>query len=208
MANLNWVDYIFLAIFLFSILGGLSRGFVKEVISFAALIAAFIIAALFSQHLANVFTSSSSVQNVVSQASSAIGTSAAKPVSYLALGLSFAILFAGTIIAGSIISYFINVAFQTGVLGVGNRLLGGVFGLCRGFLINLVIIFLVQLTPFSDAASWRQSQIVSSYQPAVQWLAGIVSPSLANLKEKIGQTLQNVNSQIQNLTNTYGNFGK
>ncbi len=200
MSNFNWLDYIFLAVFLFSMLAGFGRGFVREVMSLLTLVAAFVIAAMFSNPLAVAFTSSPSVQSVVSQANSAIGVNTAQPVSYLALGLSFGLLFAGTVIAGAIITFFLNFAFQAGLLGMGNRILGAGFGLARGFIINLVVIFVLQLTPISAEAWWNQSSIVQSYQPAVVWLGGIVSPSLADLKSKMSQTLQNVNSSLQNMS--------
>lgn len=208
MANMNWVDYIILAIFFFSMLAGFGRGFVKEVVSLITLIAAFFVASMFANPLAVAFTSSAPVQSAVSQASNAIGVSAAQPVSYLALGISFAVLFALTVIAGSIISYILNIAFQTGILGFGNRVLGGLFGLCRGFLVNLVIIFVIQLTPMGNHAYWHQSQLVTAFQPAVQWLGNVVSPALSGLKAKFGQTLQDVNSSIQQGVNAYQGFGR
>lgn len=206
MSGFNWFDYIVLVIFFLSIMMGFTRGFVKEMVSLLTLIAAFVVASMFSNQLAASFTSSPGVQSAVSQASSTIGVNTAQPISYVAIGICFALLFAATIIVGSIINLFLSFAFQTGILGLGNRILGGVFGLVRGFLLNLVIIFVLQLTPIGAQAWWHQSQFVIFYQPSVQWLGSIVSPSLANLKEKfnekLGQTLQNVNSQFKNITNT------
>lgn len=206
MSNLNWVDFIILAIFLFSIIAGFSRGFVREIVSLITLIAAFIIAIMFSNALAEMFTHSTAIQGLISQASTSSGIDAAKPVSYIALAISFGLLFAATIFVGSLLSYFLNIAFQTGVLGFGNRLLGGVFGFVRGFILNLVMIFIVQLTPLGDEGWWVESRFVNSYQPAVQWLGKIVSPTLANLKEKFGKALQDVGGQVRDLSNTYGNF--
>lgn len=198
MSNLNWVDYVFLIIFFFSIVSGMARGFVKEIASLITLIAAFVVAILFASPLASVFTNSASVQNAVSQASNAINLNTAQPVSYVAIAISFALLFAGTVIIGAILSSILNVAFQTGILGLGNRILGGVFGFVRGFIVNLVIIFVVQLTPIADESWWQQSQVVGQYQPAVQWLANIVSPGLASLKEKFGNVVQDVDATLQN----------
>lgn len=205
--DLNWVDYILIAIFLFSTLAGFGRGLVRELISLATLVAAFVIAILFSHSLAAMITSSGSVQSVVGQASNTMGMDASQPVSYIALGLSFAVLFAATLIAGAIIGFFINMAFQVGILGIGNRLLGAVFGFCRGFLINLVIIFVLQLTPFSNQAWWQNSQLVNAFQPAVQWLGTIVSPTLSGLKEKLGETMDNVKSSIQQGVDSYKGLG-
>lgn len=203
MSNLNWIDYIILLIFFFSIIAGFIRGFVKEVVSLITLVAAFVIATMFSNALAQLFTGHPSVQNAVNQATTSLGVDTAQPVSYIALGISFALLFAGTIIVGMIVSFFLNFAFKSGVLGIGNRLLGGIFGLVRGYIINLALIFVVQLTPLGTQASWSQSQFVNMYQPAVQWLGNIVSPSLANLKARFEQTIQNFGSQLQN---NYGGY--
>lgn len=196
-SNLNWVDYIILAVFLFSILSGLWRGLVREIISLVTLIAAFIVAIIFSSPLANAFTNTAAVQNAVNQASTSIGVNAAQPISYAALGISFGILFAATMLAGAIIGFIINIPFQAGILGMGNRLLGAVFGFFKGFLINIVLIFVVQLTPLGNQTWWHQSQFVTMFQPEVQILGNFVSPSLANLKAKFGQGFQNLNSSVQ-----------
>lgn len=189
LQHLNWIDYVILTIFLFSVLAGLSRGLLKEVISLCTMIAAFTISVLFANPLAEAFTSSPTVQNVVNDSTNAIGASTAAPVSYAALGLSFGFLFAATVLIGAIIGSILNLIFQSSVLGFGNRLLGGIFGLCRGFIINLVLIFLVQLTSFSSDNFWTQSLLVIRFQPAVVWLAAHISPSLADLKTKMTDTL-------------------
>lgn len=201
MANLNWVDYIFLIIFFFSMVSGFSRGLVKEVVSLGTLIAAFIVATMFSNSLAAYFNNTSVVQTAVSQTSTAIGVSTAQPISYASIGVSFGVLFVGTMIVGSIIGFFLNLAFSIGILGIGNRVLGGVFGLAKAFIINLVIIFVVQLTAVGGNTWWKQSYIVNQYQPSVVWLGGMVSPALAKLKEKANETLQGVNSSLQNVIN-------
>ena len=199
-ASLNWVDYIIIAIFFLSMMSGFFRGFVKEIVSLATLIAAFIIAVMFSNSLAEMFTHTQSVQNAVNQASSTMGSTASQSVSYLAIGLSFILLFIGTIIVGAIISSILNLAFQTGILSIGNRFMGAIFGLVRGFIFNIVLIFLVQLTGFASTDAWQQSQLVKTFQPQVEWLAQVVSPSLANLKDRFGQTIEGVGSKIQSVT--------
>ncbi|EKD72123.1 MAG: CvpA family protein [uncultured bacterium] len=196
-ASFNWIDYVIIGIFFFSIIAGLIRGLAKEVISLLTLIAAFIVASMFSSKLAAMFTASSSVQGIVDQASSSVGVSAAQPVSYAAIGISFAVLFIGTIIVGAIVGFFLNLAFQSGILGFGNRLLGGIFGFARGLIINLVLVFVVQLTPFGNETKWHESYLVNSFQPAVEWLGKMVSPALADLKEKFSQSMQGMGSSSQ-----------
>lgn len=199
MSNFNWVDYIFLLIFLLSFLTGLSRGIVRELISLATLVAAFILAVTFANALAGYIASTEHVQGMIHQASSNTGVDAAQPISYVLIGISFAIIFASVVIVGAIIGIFINMAFTFGVMGMGNRLLGAIFGLARAYIITLVAIFVVQLTPLSAQYWWHQSQIVNYYQPAVHWLDEIVSPALGNMKETIGDTIKGAAGQVHGM---------
>lgn len=196
MSGMNYVDYAILAIFFISILIGFKRGLVREVISLLTWIAAFIVAIMFSSHLAGVFTSTSVAQNVMSNASSGLGVDTGTSFSYAALAISFVALFVGTLLAGSIVNYFISYAVEGAGISIGNRLLGGLFGLGRGFIVNLVIIFIIQLTPLATEPMWTSSKFVTAFQPGVQWLANLVSPSLAGIKAKIGETIENVNSNV------------
>ncbi len=199
MSDFNGIDYFLISIFLFSMLAGFSRGLIKEVISLASLVVAFIVATMFCNQLAASFTSSPAVQGVVSQASSAIGANAATPVSYAAIGVSFGILFAVTLIIGSVVGMVLNMFFTIGMLGLMNRLCGGVFGLARGFLINLVLIFMVQLTAVGSQPAWLQSAIVREYQPTVTWLNGIVAPGFEQLKAKAGTSIQDLSGKVESL---------
>lgn len=203
MSQMNFVDIIILIIFFMSMIVGFARGLVSELVSLISLIAAFIIATMFSDSLAAYFTSTQSVQSVVAQTTSAIGTSTAQPVNYMAIGVSFTLLFIGVIVIGSIVKIIINIPFQFGLLGLGNRIFGGVFGLIRGFIINLVLIFLVQISPLGVEQWWVNSHFVQEYQPAVTWLGTIVSPAFANLKTRFNDTLQSANSSLQGLTSKF-----
>jgi membrane protein required for colicin V production len=195
MSSLNWVDNVILFVFFMSVVAGLMRGLVKEVISLLTWLAAFVVAVLFSSKLAGIFTSSHQVQSMISGATSSIGINTAQPVSVLSLGLSFVLLFVGTLIVGSIINSMTSKAVERTGISFSNRLLGSVFGLGRGFLIALVGIFVVQLSPIQQESYWSQSQFVTAFQPAVQWLGGIVQPGFDSLKSKVSDTLQNTNTQ-------------
>lgn len=200
MQNLNWVDYIFLAIFLVTILGGLTKGLVKEIISLITWVVAIIVACLYANPLALKFTGASAVQSAVNQVSNASGVDTTQAASYAAIGVCFILIFVAVMIIGSIIGSILSLAFQAGILGIGNRLLGGVFGIAKGFVINLVLIFLVQMTPFNEQPAWQESQIVVAYQPAVEWLNNLMAPSMQSLKEKVSDTMQEVNTSVQQLT--------
>ena len=180
MNNLNWVDYIFIAIFIMSALVGFRRGLAKEITSLATLIAAIIISSLFAERLATTFLNSPSIKSFITSLSTWIGMDASQPVGYLALFLSFCLLFAATSLLGSIISSIISMGFTS--LGFVNHLLGGVFGLIRGFILSIIIMFLVQLTPFSTQIGWTQSQLVAQFQPYAARLTSFISPILSNFQ--------------------------
>src|SRR5262245_8866462 len=120
---LNIIDIGILVIFVVSILIGLGRGLVSEVLSLLIVIASFVVAILFTNQLATYFASTATMQNVVNSTSNAAGTSTAEPLSYMALAISFAILFIATVIVGSVIKMLLNLMFRGGILGFGNRLL-------------------------------------------------------------------------------------
>jgi membrane protein required for colicin V production len=178
MLAFNWIDCVMLAIIAFSLLAGLARGLVKEIIALIGLIAAFVVASLFSSPLADSLANTSSVQHALNHAAN--NTTGHPP--QIAIGLSFALLFIGTIIVFSLISFILNLLIQSSFLSAGNRLLGAVFGLIRGGLIDLAIIFLVQLTSYGQGEAWQKSQMVQLFQPAVTSLGALVSPSLAKLE--------------------------
>ena|SRR3990167_5868603 len=201
MADMNWVDYLLLIIIGLSVLVGFKRGLVREMISLASIIVAFVVAGMFAETLAKTFMTYPSVQSLITRASDFLGIDTTQPVSYFALLMSYASLFVVTIIAGNIISQVLNLGFGAGVFGIGNHLLGGAFGLCRGAIIVLIVIYLMQLTPLGKQSWWMRSQIVIAYQPTVQLLASFVSPTLAKIEEKtkIGETIKDTGSQLQQM---------
>lgn len=203
--SLNWVDYIIIGIFSFSILAGLFRGLIREVIALITWISAFVVSGYFANDLAQKFTGGSGQQSPFSSSAiNSMGFNTAKSVSLISVSVSFVLLFILTLVIGSLINYFISRAVDAGGISIGNRLLGGVFGLLRGFLINLVIIFLVQLSPLSQQPIWTSSQFVTAFQPAVKWLENLVYPGIESLKNNLGPKIKNLNTQsfenVQSLT--------
>lgn len=182
MANFNWVDYVILAIFFLSLLAGLMRGFVKEVIGLITWLAAFVAAIMFSTRLATAVTSSS--------------PSSDQPVSLLATSLSFICIFIGVLILGKLIGYVFSRAVEGGGVSFMNRLLGAIFGLARGFLTVIIIMFLIEMTALTSQSWWKDSQLVNTLQPGVQWLATIAHPDFDNLKEKMSRKFQDIQSNF------------
>lgn len=198
MADFNWVDYVIITILLFSVLAGFARGIVKELLSVLTWIIAFIVSSLFASKIAGAFTGSSTAQSAVTDTSNAIGTNAAEPASMLALGLSFVSIFLVILVIGSLISYVISGAVDSVGLGFINRFFGAIFGFARGVLINLVFIFIIQLTSYEQESWWKESKLVPLYQPVVVWLENLVSPNFEELKKKMNQGLENTAQSLIN----------
>jgi membrane protein required for colicin V production len=202
MANFNSVDYIILGLLLFSLLAGLMRGLVKEMIALLTWVVAFAVSTVFATRLANVFTSSPKIQSAISSATNSLDASTNEPASLLAIGISFVSIFVCVLIVGKIINYFISSAIEGHGISFANRFLGAVFGLGRGVLFVLLIMFLVQLSPFSDQESWQESRFVVALKPTVKWISDIVQPGIENLKSKVvsqlnGQHLQDVQDNFK-----------
>ncbi len=197
MSNFNWVDYVVLAIFVLSIMAGLARGVIKEVIAVITWIAAFIISILFSARLASAFTNSSTVQDAINNATTTAGVNPTQSISMLSLGLSFISLFVATLIVGSLINFVITRVIEGQGVSITNHLFGGVFGILRGLLIILALMFLVQLTPLQEQPWWTQSRFVSTFQPAVNWLQQATYPEIQKLKSSMTNTITNVETGVE-----------
>ena len=196
MASFNWVDYIFLGVFFISMMAGLSRGLIKEVLSILTWVAAILIASMFSSKLAAAFTGSQQVQSAISNASSAIGINPEQSFSMLSLGVSFILIFVFVMIIGSILGSIISGAAEGSGVSLINRALGAAFGLGRGFLINILLVFLVQLSPLQEQSVWTDSQLVPMFKPGAEFIANLVQPGLQALKSKVGQTLENASQYL------------
>jgi membrane protein required for colicin V production len=195
MGTYTWLDYLIIVIFILSMLVGLKRGFIKESISLATLIAAFFIAITFSGSLAEWLDSSAGAQSFVKSLAHIFGeNNAADALSLITIGLSFFILFLLTMVIGEIINKMASGATLIPGLGLIDLILGAGFGVVRGFLINVAVLFMLGLTSVPQGNAWVQSQLLPMFQPSIIWLSNIVKPGLQIIKEKVGGALGNVNS--------------
>lgn len=195
MSGMSWVDLVIVGIFFFSVLAGLIRGFMGEVISLLTLIACFAVATFCANPLAQMIISSPTIQNMLGNADQT-ADSATKPAFYIAIGISFIIVFIATMLVGSLVKLVFSSMLQGSILGFGNRLLGAVFGLVRGFILNLILIFLIQLTSFTEQAAWQQSLLVPKFEPAVMWVNSKALPTFNDLKQKFGVKFQQKAAEV------------
>jgi len=57
---------------------------------------------------------------------------------------------------------------KTGLSGT-DRLLGGIFGSVRGFVLVLVLMLVAALTPVPQDSWWQQSRTIQSFIPLAEW---------------------------------------
>ncbi len=206
MQHLNYVDFFILAIFGLSMLLGLMRGFLHEVLSLFTWIGASVVSSMFSSKLAAKFGGSvtadpSVLTSSVADASMNLATQSA---SLMAIGLSFVFLFLGTFILGSLLTRILTSATESGGIGLANRFLGAVFGGLRAFLIATIIIFVVQLTPMALEPVWAGSATVAAFQPLVKMINDVVQPNIVKIKSKAQGLSTVVTDQIKNVGSTLG----
>lgn len=185
-SNLNGIDYVVIGLLALSMGMGIFRGFVKEVISLIAWIAAFTVATLYALPFAALFTSS---------AAHAPGTSATDSVSTMAVVISYLALFAGVLILGSIIKFIVNYAVEGRGISVTNRLLGALLGIVRGAVVVLLVMFFVSLTAMANGALWKESVMVGYFKPAVKWVTVKAQPYLSVIEAKMKKAAKNMNDE-------------
>ena len=144
------IDYIIIGMISFSIIVSLLRGFVREVMSLASWVVAFIVASQFYPYLATYLTQIDSP--------------------YLRNGTAIGILFVLTLIVGAVLNYIIaQLVDKTGLTGT-DRVLGAAFGLLRGVLIVAAILFFLDtFTNFEQTEWWKDSQLIPHFGFIIQW---------------------------------------
>ena len=155
VAVLTAVDWVIIVVLAVSTLLSLWRGFVREALSLAGWVAAFLIANLFVDQMASVLAGT--IDNITGR--------------YVA---SYAILFVATLIIATFVTYLAGQLIRATGLTVLDRLLGTVFGFARGIIIILVIVFVLrQLVPPPDLLWLDQSVLMPHVDMLGQWARGL-----------------------------------
>ncbi len=137
---MHWVDIAILLITGISCLFGLWRGFVREVLSLLAWIAALLLARVYSDDLApslGRWIEGSAMQQV----------------------FAFALLFMATLLTGALINHLVAKLIDMSGLKLTDRLLGGVFGIARGVVIVMVFVYFGS-SFFATEPWWQASRFI------------------------------------------------
>jgi membrane protein required for colicin V production len=135
MAPLDWV---FLAVMAASLLLGVWRGLVYEVLSVISWIAAFVLAQWLAPDAAAMLPMGG----------------AGEAIRYLA---GFVVVFIAVVFTGALLAWLIKKLAEAVGLRPIDRALGGLFGLIRGTVLLLALAVVISMTPFKRADWWTES---------------------------------------------------
>ena len=152
MAVLDWVVVALLAA---SVLLGLWRGLVYEVLSVLNWLAAFLLAQWLAPKAAALMP--------LSRASESIQYAA-----------GFAVVFIGALFAGGLVAWLTSKLVAAVGLRPVDRLLGGMFGVVRGIVAVLALAVVVQLTGLRSGLWWTESRTAGVATAALRGLKPVV----------------------------------
>jgi membrane protein required for colicin V production len=158
------LDFVFVAIAILSTAMAFFKGIARELISLGALIAGFILAALYYPLVGSCIadlTSSESVANLA----------------------GFMIIFLSCLVAGGIIAFIVKRTIKMASLDWIDRTLGGIFGFIRGWAICSIIVLALIAFPV------RETRLAQSYLGpyVLAGASGAVLMVPQDLKEKFHQ---------------------
>lgn len=138
LAALAPLDWVCVAVLLISLLVGVWRGLVVEVMALVSWIAAFVLAQWFAPDAAARLPMAG----------------AGEAVRYAA---GFVLVFVATLFAGALIGFLVSKVLSAVGMGAINRLLGAMFGMLRGVVLILATTVVVGMTPAKSSELWQAS---------------------------------------------------
>jgi membrane protein required for colicin V production len=154
-ALFTWLDWLIVAAVGASTLLSLGRGFVREAVSLAGWVAAFIGANLFAATLSQLLAPY--IENESGR--------------YVA---AYVIVFIAVLIVANICGFLLKQLVRMTGLTVLDRILGTVFGFARGVLLVLVVVMLARELVAPEQLRWmRDSQLMPTVELLIQWVSTV-----------------------------------
>jgi membrane protein required for colicin V production len=160
MTNPGWVDLVFIGIVLLSIVVGLMRGLVFEVLSLLGWLAAYVAAQWLAPSLAPHLP--------VGRAGTALNQAAA-----------FACTFVLALIVWGLAARVLRMVVRATPLSPVDRALGATFGLARALVVMLAITTVVMLTSLAQTAAWQESRGAVWLNGALHGIKPVLPPQIA-----------------------------
>jgi membrane protein required for colicin V production len=163
---MTWIDILIVCTLALSVVVGLLRGLVFELMSLVGWIVAYIGAGWLSPFIAP-YIPVGTIENLGTIGASANHAGA------------FAAAFVMVLLVWSIISRLVRLLLHATPLSVVDRLLGAVFGSARGVLAVLVIITILGLTPMARSPAWHASVLTPWFKLVLQELKPVLPAQLS-----------------------------
>lgn len=168
---MNATDLVILAVLAISMLFGLLRGFVSEVLSLVCWIAAFWVAWMFGDTVAALY-----------------GGWVRQPAARIIAG--YVTCFLGVLVIGALAGWLAHKLIDRGGLRGGDRFLGMLFGMARGCLLVTFAVLMLGFTPLPrEAAWWQQSTLLPVFAGGAGWVAQALPPEVTHYLEIGGKSL-------------------
>jgi len=141
-------DYAVLTVISASVLLGLWRGVVSEILALAAWIAAFLVARV-----------------VAADVAGGLAGQIAEPG--MRLAAAYVLVFVGVLLVFAIARMLISLLLKAVGLGLLDRLLGAAFGILRGILVVLAVVLVAGMTPLPKVEWWRNAMLAPPLETVV-----------------------------------------
>jgi membrane protein required for colicin V production len=158
--GLTTIDWLLLGVLVVSVLAGLWRGLVFEVLSLLGWIAAYVAAQWFTPAVA-------------------VHVPFGTPGSALNHAAAFALTFIVALVLWGIAARLIRMLVGASPLSLFDRVLGAGFGLLRGLVLLLAVATAVAMTPAARSQAWRSSQGAAWLNVMLQGLKPVLPADVA-----------------------------
>ncbi len=153
MTSWYWLDCAIIGVIGLSIVTGMFRGFVKELIALGVWVLAIWLATTYSK------TVSIWVHPYISDKTACIA-------------VSFIAVLVGTLILGAVVNTVLSMLLHRSGLSGIDRLLGMGFGLVRGVFIVALLMLVVKMTSLPSDEYRSKSRLYQHFDPLVNWIYG------------------------------------
>lgn len=150
-----WADWFLLGALVISILIGVWRGFTREILGLVSWIVAAVAAIVFAPH-------------TVGWLEPRIHTPS------LRIAASYAIVFFAALVLGAIVTTLASMLVRKSMLSGVDRMIGGGFGLVRGVLMGVLMVWLLGMTPARKDAWWGASMFIPRLEVLAEGLRNLM----------------------------------
>jgi membrane protein required for colicin V production len=133
MSGWTILDFSFLLIILISTGFALTKGLMREIISLVALIGGFVLAAFYYSRAGALFAELARTEAIANL-------------------FGFLLIFLGTLLAGAIAAYLFNRFVKMASLEWIDRVLGGIYGFLRGWMVASILVLALVAFPIRENA--------------------------------------------------------